>query len=114
MGAAGAYLSSRFVFILTGWNQAKGVTKRFAISYEGTTTVNWDGEPLMLIGCQGIHALYALVKRRNVLIQDAESAIGSINVQPEPLFVAEISKIIEWINRSGLHGSGGRCNTKRP
>ena len=104
----------RFMFILLWWSQAKGSAKGCAISHESTTAVYGNGEPFMLIGCERIRAPYALVKRRNVLIQDAESAIGSINVQPEPLLVAQISKVIKWINRSGLHGSGGRCNTKRP
>src|SRR2546425_1986464 len=102
------------MFILTGWSQAKGSAEHRTISHESTTAVNGDGEPLMLIGCQGMHALYALVKRRNAFIQNAESAIGSINMQPESLLSTQVGKLIQWINRPGLHSSGGCRNTERP
>src|SRR2546428_505739 len=102
------------MFILTGWSQAKGSAEHRTISHESTTAVNGDGEPLMLIGCQRIRTLYALVKRRNAFIQNAESAIGSINMQPESLLSTQVGKFIKWINRPGLDGSGGCGNTERP
>jgi hypothetical protein len=101
------------MFILLGWSQAKGIAERGTVSDECATAVYRNGEPLMLIGCQRMCALYALVKRRNAFIQDAESAIGTINVQPEPLLDAQVSEFIERINRSSLDGSGSRRNTER-
>src|SRR5258708_20878804 len=100
--------------ILLWWSQAKGSAKGCGISHESTTAVYGNGEPFMLIGCERILALYAFVKRRNVLIQDDESPIGSITVQPYPFLAAQLSNIIERVTRSGLHVSAVRRNTTSP
>src|SRR5437667_11135524 len=102
------------MFILIGESQAKGITEHGAVSNESATTIYRNGEPLMLVGCQRMRSLYTLVKRRNAFIQDTESAISSINVQPEPLLRAQVSKFVKRINRSSLDSSGSRHNTERP
>src|SRR5690349_2905061 len=102
------------MFVLMRLSQTKGIAEYCTISHESTTAVYRNGEPLMLISCQRMHTIYALVKRRNVFIQDAEGTIGSINVQPEALLGAQVGEVIKRIDSPGLHRSCRCGNTERP
>src|SRR5579875_2290319 len=68
----------------------------------------------MLVGCQGMRALDALVKRGNLLVKNAESSIGPIYVQPESLLITQTGELIKRINRSCIDGSRACYYTEWP
>ena len=53
------------------------------------------------------------VEMRDVGIEDAERAIGSIHMQPETLLSTEVGQFVEWINGTGIDCPGTAHHAKR-
>src|SRR5579875_2079285 len=87
-----------FVIVRFFRPHTKGASERSAVPHERAATVNRHGEPLVLVGCQRVHTFDTFVMPGYTLIQNAEGAIGAINVQPETLLVAEIGQFVERVD----------------
>src|SRR5689334_13113716 len=92
--------------------QAKGVVEDFSIAHKGTAAINRHRKPLVLIGRQRIHTLDSFVKRRDPLVQNTESSVGAIDMQPEALFSTEVRQAIQGINSSAFDCTGSCRDTE--
>ena len=81
--------------------------------HNGTTALDGCRQPFMWVKRHRIGTFETSVEVRDVGIEDAECAIGSIHMQPETLLSAEIGQFIEWIHRTGIDGPGTAHHTKR-
>src|SRR5260221_8508999 len=93
-------------------HQAEGLAQQLPLAHNGATALNRGRQPLVGVQRYRVGAFEAREERRDLLVENAERAIGPIDVQPEALLAAEIGQVVEGVHSPRVDCPGAGRNTE--
>src|SRR5712692_3271202 len=94
-------------------HQTERLAQESFLPYDSATALNGDRQPRMRIQHHRVGTVEAGVEMSHAGIEDAKGAIGSVDMQPEPLCSAEIGHVVERVHGIGIDGSCAGHYTER-